>query len=86
MRRLHHASPEFGAVWARHEVRPLENRTKQPLHRDVGLLRLDYTNLWFGQRSQTRFVTYSPADAETTERLVRLQELLPLPSGDLGAA
>jgi hypothetical protein len=85
VRRLHHASPEFSEVWARHEVRPLENRTKQVKQRDVGLLSLDYTNLWFGQRTQMRFVTYSPADAETADRLTRLQALLQ-PSGDLGAA
>jgi transcriptional regulator with XRE-family HTH domain len=86
VRRLHHASPEFGEVWARHEVRPLENRTKQLRHAELGTLRLDYTNMWFGELSHTRFVTYSPADTETAERLVRLQELLLVPSGDRGAA
>jgi hypothetical protein len=33
-----------------------------------------------------RFVTYSPADAETADRLTRLQAHLSLPSEDLGAA
>ena len=38
----------------------------------VGLLHLDYTNLWFGPRLGTRLVTYTPADAETQVRLEKL--------------
>jgi transcriptional regulator with XRE-family HTH domain len=73
VRRLQHASPAFRDLWTRHDVLPVENRTKQLLNREVGLLRLDYTNLWFDQHRQTRLVTYVPHDAETQERLVRLQ-------------
>jgi hypothetical protein len=38
----------------------------------VGLLRLDYTNLWFGPRLGNRLVTYTPADPQTQARLERL--------------
>ena len=70
--RLTAASPEFAELWERHEVRGLENRTKHLINPRVGLLRLDYTNLWFGQRLGTRLVTYTPADASTRARLEKL--------------
>jgi MmyB-like transcription regulator ligand binding domain/Helix-turn-helix domain len=73
--RLSKASPEFARLWERHEVAAPENRTKRWLHPEVGLLRLDYTHLWLGQRLGTRMTTYTPADEETAERLVRLSEL-----------
>ena len=70
--RLIAASPEFAEMWERHEVRGPENRTKHLINPKVGLLRLDYTNLWFGPRLGTRLVTYTPADAETRIRLEKL--------------
>jgi MmyB-like transcription regulator ligand binding domain len=73
--RLSKASSEFTELWERHDVGAPENRTKRFLHPDVGLLRLDYTNLWLGQRLGTRMVTYTPADGETQSRLQRLKEL-----------
>jgi transcriptional regulator with XRE-family HTH domain len=71
--RLTKASPEFTALWERHEVASPENLTKRYLHPEVGLLRLNYTHLWLGQRLGTRMTTYSPADEETSERLFELQ-------------
>jgi transcriptional regulator with XRE-family HTH domain len=70
--RLIAASPEFAEMWERHEVRGPENRTKHLINPHVGLLNLDYTNLWFGPRLGTRLVTYTPADAETRTRLEKL--------------
>jgi transcriptional regulator with XRE-family HTH domain len=70
--RLATASPEFAEMWERHEVRGLENRTKNIINRKVGLLRLDYTNLWFGPRLGTRLVTYTPVDDTTRTRLEKL--------------
>jgi transcriptional regulator with XRE-family HTH domain len=70
--RLTEASPEFAAMWERQEVRNPENRTKHIINPKVGLLRLDYTNLWFGPRLGTRLVTYTPADPETQARLEKL--------------
>jgi transcriptional regulator with XRE-family HTH domain len=70
--RLTKASPEFAELWERHEVAAPENRTKKWLHPDVGLLRLDYTNLWLGQKLGTRMITYTPADEQTAQRLRQL--------------
>lgn len=70
--RLRRASPEFAAVWARHDVEGPETRTKRILHPDVGLLRLDYTYLWLGPHGGNRMVTYTPADAESASRLAAL--------------
>jgi transcriptional regulator with XRE-family HTH domain len=67
--RLTKASPEFAELWERHEVASPENLTKRYLHPEVGLLKLNYTHLWLGQRLGTRMTTYSPADEQTAERL-----------------
>jgi transcriptional regulator with XRE-family HTH domain len=74
--RLHHASPEFTAVWERHDVQGVESRTKRAMHPTAGLLSLVYTNLWLGQRLGTRIVAFTPADERTRRRLERLHESL----------
>ena len=74
--RLHRASPEFTAVWERHDVQRVESRTKRALHPTAGLLSLDYTNLWVGQQVGTRIIAFSPADERTRNRLERLHESL----------
>jgi transcriptional regulator with XRE-family HTH domain len=70
--RLTKVSPEFTELWERHEVAAPENRTKKWLHPEVGLLRLNYTNLWLGQKLGTRMVTYTPADEPTAQALRQL--------------
>jgi len=75
--RLHRASPEFAEVWARHDVQAPESRVKKFRHPTAGLLSLDYTYLWLGQRLGTRIVTYTPADEETRRRLERVHRELP---------
>ncbi len=77
VRRLSEASPEFVAMWERHEVVGPENRKKQLLHAEVGLLRLDLTGLWLGPLVGTRLVSYVPSDDATLERLERLALLHP---------
>jgi transcriptional regulator with XRE-family HTH domain len=74
--RLHHASPEFSAVWERHDVQGVESRTKRAMHPDAGLLLLDYTNLWVGQQVGIRIIAFTPADDRTRRRLGRLHESL----------
>lgn len=74
--RLHRASPEFTAVWERHDVQGVESRTKRAMHPTAGLLLLDYTNLWIGQQVATRIVAFTPADDRTRRRLERLHESL----------
>jgi transcriptional regulator with XRE-family HTH domain len=70
--RLAKASPEFAELWERHEVASPENLTKRYLHPEVGLLKLNYTHLWLGQRLGTRMTTYTPTDEQTRERLHEL--------------
>ena len=72
--RLQHASPEFGAFWERHDVQAVESRTKRAMHPTLGLLSLDYTNLWLGLPLGTRIVAFTPADDRTRKRLERLHE------------
>jgi transcriptional regulator with XRE-family HTH domain len=67
--RLSKASPEFARLWERHEVAAPENLTKRWLHPEAGLLHLNYTNLWLGQRLGTRMTTYTPADEQTAAAL-----------------
>ena len=74
--RLHRASSEFTAVWERHDVQAFESRTKRALHPTAGLLTLEYTHLWLGQRLGTRIVALTPADEETSRRLDALHESL----------
>jgi transcriptional regulator with XRE-family HTH domain len=75
--RLHRASPEFTAVWERHDVRGLESRTKRALHPTLGLLTFDYTNLWLDQRLGIRIVAFTPADEQTAERVQSLEHSQP---------
>jgi hypothetical protein len=78
--RLHRVSPEFTAFWERHDVLGVQGRTKRAMHPQVGLLRIDYTNLWLDQRLGTRIVAYTPSDEQTAERLDRLYRSLELPA------
>ena len=75
--RLTKASPEFAELWERHEVASPENLTKRYLHREVGLLQLNYTHLWLGQRLGTRMTTYTPANEETDAKLRDLHDRRP---------
>jgi transcriptional regulator with XRE-family HTH domain len=70
--RLHRASPEFTTVWERHDVLGMQSRTKRVRHPQVGILRVDYTNLWLDQGLGTRIVAFTPADEQTSRRLETL--------------
>jgi transcriptional regulator with XRE-family HTH domain len=71
--RLRRESPDFERLWNQHEVRAPENFMKRYAHPEVGLLNLDYTQLWFGERSEIKLTTYTPVDEETWAK-VRLLE------------
>jgi transcriptional regulator with XRE-family HTH domain len=70
--RLHATSPEFAAIWERHDVEGIESRTKRAMHPTAGLLLLDYTNLWLNQGLGVRIIAFSPADERTRRRLEAL--------------
>jgi hypothetical protein len=74
--RLHHASPEFSAVWERHDVHTAESQTKRLLHPTAGLFALEATSLWLGRRLGTRIVALSSSDERTRRRLEALSESL----------
>jgi transcriptional regulator with XRE-family HTH domain len=74
--RLHHASPEFSAFWERHDVQSVESRRKRALHPTAGLLSVEYTNLWLGERLGTRIVAFTPADERTRRQLDALHASL----------
>ena len=66
------ASPEFGQIWERHEVAPLQRMTKRMLAPSVGLLHLESTSLWLAESVGVRLVTYTPLDDESRRRLETL--------------
>jgi hypothetical protein len=67
--RLLEASPEFARFWARHDVSLMESRTKRTRHPRLGLMLLDYTNLWLDRQLGTRIVVFTPSDEETARKL-----------------
>jgi transcriptional regulator with XRE-family HTH domain len=69
IKRLRRESPEFDALWQRHEIQPMRNLTKRFRHQDVGVLTFDYTYVWLGRHSELRMTTYTPADEETVARM-----------------
>ncbi|MEU8823414.1 helix-turn-helix transcriptional regulator [Streptomyces sp. NPDC048636] len=79
VKRLEEASPEFREIWARHEVLRPSDKVKLFRQSQVGILRLSATSLWTGPNQGPKLLTYSPADAETRERLERLRELASTP-------
>jgi transcriptional regulator with XRE-family HTH domain len=74
--RLHRASTEFTAFWERHDVVRMLSNTKRAVHPTVGLLRLNYTNLWLDHGPRARIVAFTPADEQTRARLDALYRSL----------
>jgi transcriptional regulator with XRE-family HTH domain len=78
VKRLRQESAEFERLWNQHDVRAPENFTKRYLNPEVGLLRLEYSQLWLGPRSEIKLTTYTPADEQTWQKVRTLQELVEL--------
>jgi transcriptional regulator with XRE-family HTH domain len=72
--RLRREAPDFERLWDQHHVRAPENFTKRYLHPEVGLLTVDYTQLWFGERSEVKLTTYTPVDEDSWAKVRLLQE------------
>jgi hypothetical protein len=79
VKRLHAVSPDFTALWAKHEVAQPETSRKRVLHRDLGLLQFTATHSWLGPRADLRLMVYVPADEATTEAIGRFAGLEPRP-------
>lgn len=69
--RLASLSPEFEALWSRHEVAQPEVRTRRFVHPDAGVLAFVANELVVSATPDTRMQVYTPADEETWERLPR---------------
>ncbi|TCO62589.1 helix-turn-helix transcriptional regulator [Actinocrispum wychmicini] len=69
VRRLQVESPEFKEIWDRHDILPIENKTKRFEHPGYGRMAFTHTSLWFGPRRETRLVTYTPEDDETWTKI-----------------
>ena len=70
--RLADLSPEFGELWARHEVREAEVRPRIFLDRDAGELRFTINELKISAVPGMHFIVYTPQDEETRTRLAQV--------------
>ncbi len=76
LRRLRAASPEFSALWDRHEVSAVVTKAKQIRNPYVGTLRFEAVSTWLNPRPGMRMLVYTPTNAETVRRLERLLEMV----------
>ncbi|MGH3096840.1 MAG: helix-turn-helix transcriptional regulator [Streptosporangiales bacterium] len=65
VKRLRQASPEFVAVWERHEVTEPETRAKRFKLPGHGVLEFQHSVLWLDRRMGTRLTAYIPSDEQT---------------------
>ncbi|MEV0404496.1 helix-turn-helix transcriptional regulator [Actinoallomurus sp. NPDC050550] len=66
---LSSASPEFAEMWAAHDVAVPSTRVKVFRHASVGVIRLSVVNFAVNATPETRMAVYTPADAESRERI-----------------
>jgi transcriptional regulator with XRE-family HTH domain len=76
LRRLRAASPEFAALWERHEVSAIVTKAKKIRNPYVGMLQFEAVSTWLNPRPGIRLLVYTPTDAETVRRLEQLVELM----------
>jgi transcriptional regulator with XRE-family HTH domain len=76
VRQLCAASPEFEALWERHDVRPSERMLKRIASPRVGMLHIETVNAWLDHGLGWCLVTYTPTDEETRARLERLAAMV----------
>ena len=73
IKRLRRESGDFDALWSQHDVTAPRNWTKRFQHPDAGLLQFHTTYLWLTPAPEIRLATYTPADAETADKLALLR-------------
>jgi transcriptional regulator with XRE-family HTH domain len=73
VKRLRRESADFEALWSQHDVTAPRNWTKRFLHPEVGLLQFHTTYLWLTPSPEIRLACYTPADAETADKLAALR-------------
>jgi hypothetical protein len=72
VKRLRRESADFEALWGQHDVTAPRNWTKRFLHPEAGLLQFHTTFLWLTPGPEIRLAGYTPADAETADKLAML--------------
>jgi transcriptional regulator with XRE-family HTH domain len=73
IKRLRKESADFDTLWNQHDVTEPRNLTKRFLHPDAGLLQFHTTYLWLTPSAEIRLASYTPADAETADKLALLR-------------
>lgn len=74
IRELSAASPEFAAMWERHDVADPGTRSKIFRHYSAGEIRMASTNLSVNRAPEHRMIVYTPMDPESAERIAWLME------------
>jgi transcriptional regulator with XRE-family HTH domain len=69
LRRLSGLSPEFAALWARHEVCGAEPRVRTFVHQEAGPVTFTVTELEIAVLPEARLTVYTPVDEQTRSRL-----------------
>jgi transcriptional regulator with XRE-family HTH domain len=72
VKRLRRESADFDRLWRQHDVTQPRNWTKRYRHPEAGLLQFHTTYLWLTPGPEIRLASYTPADAETAEKLATL--------------
>jgi transcriptional regulator with XRE-family HTH domain len=73
VQRLAAASPAFAHMWATHDVAEPRTSTKIFRHWAVGEIRMRSTSLSIDGTPETRLITYTPTDPESTARIAELR-------------
>ncbi|GAA4550231.1 helix-turn-helix transcriptional regulator [Amycolatopsis samaneae] len=69
VKRLKAESPLFAQLWTQHDVNAEPIQCKRYLHPEVGLLKFNFTYLYFGRHSEITLSAYTPDDEETAAKL-----------------
>ena len=72
LKRLKAASPEFVALWDKHEVASAQSTIKRFRNPLVGMLSFDVTMSWLAPRPGLRMMVYTPLDVQTERRVEQL--------------
>jgi transcriptional regulator with XRE-family HTH domain len=72
---LREQSPEFAALWARHDVRGRLEGWKRLDHAELGYLDLEYTTYQVNDEPGLRLVLYTPEAGSRTDAILRAQQV-----------
>ncbi|WP_055588512.1 helix-turn-helix transcriptional regulator [Streptacidiphilus griseoplanus] len=82
IRELSAASPDFAAMWERHDVADTGAAIKVFRHFSVGELRMASTTLAVSRAPEHRLIVYTPMDERTSERIAWLMDHPDAPVAD----